>query len=310
MTTAQELEKIQAQHDADEVAAEAAAKRAFDTLFYTTLLQTTTASIERSRSSGQLVQTAATAVGGFYTAVIGVSFSVTDHPISARALLPVVFLALAIVGSMVYLSYPTTGAETPGLVFSTSRTERMRREAATYTAIVTEYTRRRGYYVRAAIVALAMAVVLMPAPFVNDPKPQPEAAVVGTDPQLPPAPSVTSDAEASLAAIRYQAEIDQYLAAQAPMSAAQENWPWWASGALAAGLALTILVPLLIAPDGQVRRSLGDWIKTLGARAGGRVGSRGRVDVSGRPTWRGGRRPVVEEAPDEAPQQGSESGDS
>jgi hypothetical protein len=246
MTAADDIAVAERQAQLDELAAEQAAKRAFDTTYNTTILETAKESIDRARSSGELVEKAATAIGGFYAAVIGVTFSVTEHPISARALMPVFFLAIAIVGSMVYLAFPTPSEGIARLVPTTARPERMRRQVERYLMMVKELNGRRVYFLRSSVVALGVAVVFLPAPFISDPQ---EAAATSETAEVtfPEPPDVESDADATVAAIRYQAEIDEAVAARTPATTAQENWPAWATFGLIAGLVLTFGIPFVVA---------------------------------------------------------------
>lgn len=247
MTAADDIAVAERQAQLDDLAAEQAAKRAFDTTYYTAILETAKASIDRARSSGELIEKAATAIGGFYAAVIGVTFSVTEHPISARALMPVLFLALAIVGSMIYLAFPTPSAGVAKLEPTTARPERMRRQVERYLVMVKELNGRRVYFLRGSVVALGVAVVFLPAPFISDPQDSAVTAESAEVVAFPEPPVVATDAEAEVAAIRYQAEVDEAIAARTPATTGQENWPVWATWLLVAGLLLTFVIPLLVA---------------------------------------------------------------
>ena len=247
MAAADDIEVAERQAQLDEHAAEQAAKREFDAAYYTAILETAKGSIDRARSSGELIEKAATAIGGFYAAIIGVTFSVTDHPISARALMPVLFLALAIVGSMIYLAFPTPSSGIAKLVPTTARPERMRRQVERYLVMVKELNGRRVYFLRCSVVALGVAVVLLPAPFISDPQDTAATTEAADVVAFPKPPAVASDAEAVVAAVRYQAEVDEAIAARTPGATGQENWPGWATLMLVAGLVLTFGIPVLVA---------------------------------------------------------------
>lgn len=147
---------------------------------------------------------------------------------------------------MVYLAFPTPGEGVAALEPTTARPERMRRQVARYMQMVGELTGRRTYFLRASVVALGVAVVFLPGPFINDPQAPPATGDDAVTPaMLPLPPSVDNEAEATVEAIRYQAQIDEAIAARTP-STAQENWPWWASGMILIGALLTFGIPGLM----------------------------------------------------------------
>lgn len=250
MSVADEIRKLQEKATLDELAADRAAKREFDKIYYQTIIETAKGSIDRARSSGELVEKAAAAIGTLYAAVIGVSFSVTERPISARAIIPVLFLGLAIVGSMVYLAFPTPGEAVPPLEPTTARPERLRREAERYVLMVQELIGRRLYFLRASVVALGVGLVCLPAPFVSDPARADTVPAASTSPStpvtFPPPPDVHNEAQAQVAAIRYQAEIDEVVAARSTKSSTQQNWPVWAWFMVGGGIVVTLGVPALM----------------------------------------------------------------
>jgi hypothetical protein len=219
--------------------AERVAQRDFDKVFFQAILETATGSIDRSRVSADLVQKAAAAVGTLYAGVIGVAFSVSERPITARAILPVLFLGLAIGCSMIYVAYLTPGRAIPAsLAFHSVRTTRMRNEVNFYMAMVRDLINRRAYFLRSSVLALAVGVVLLPAAFITGP--------VVAEPELPdwPAvPQVDNPAQATLEAVSLQARVDEVAAERSGATATEPNWPGWAWWALGIGLAVTFLTP-------------------------------------------------------------------
>lgn len=73
VTRADEIAKIKEKAFTDELAAEQAAKRAFDSTYYEAIIDTAKGSVSRARSSGELVEKAASAIGALSAAVIGVA---------------------------------------------------------------------------------------------------------------------------------------------------------------------------------------------------------------------------------------------
>jgi hypothetical protein len=58
-----------------------------------------------------------------------------------------------------------------------------------------------------------------------------------------PPPAVADEAQASLEAIRYQAQIDELVKSHTPAGTKQEGWPDWTWLALVAGLLVTFVAP-------------------------------------------------------------------
>lgn len=80
---------------------EPAAKIALEKSFVDHIFDVAKGSIDRARAGAEKVQTAATAIAGLYTTVLGVSFSVTEKPLPGRGLIAPIFLGAAIVASTV-----------------------------------------------------------------------------------------------------------------------------------------------------------------------------------------------------------------
>lgn len=141
-----------------------------DDRFFAAYYEVLRGRIEQSRQSAETVQRAAAAISGLYGVALGVAFSVTNNPLPARGVIPLLFLGLAIVSSTVYLSWQG-GAR--GLMATTSpelQTGSFARQRAfivDFQVLVADFMRRRLGWLRAAIVSLAFGLVLMPVPFVQ-----------------------------------------------------------------------------------------------------------------------------------------------
>lgn len=125
--------------------------------------------VSQSRSAAETVQRAAAAVSALYGTALGVAFSVTNNPLPARAIMPLLFLGLAIVTSTVYLSWQGGGRPITGTHPERESDSFLRNRGyiVDFAGIVADYVYRRVRWLRAAIVALAAGLILLPVPFVQ-----------------------------------------------------------------------------------------------------------------------------------------------
>jgi hypothetical protein len=230
--------------------AEADAELANHAEFHKALMTVAQGSVERARASAETVQKAATAILALYTAVLGAAFSVTENALPSRGVIPTLFLGTAVVFSTAYLAYLTTPGSSPAPRatggFRPAAMERTRRfiEWAGATA------RHRAYWLRASVVALGVALMFLPAPFLGPlplldrltPAPEQAADTRPAWPSIPPG----SSADLALRKIRYQAEVDEVAAKRAAAAPARvdANRSWWWGAAL--GVLAVLLFPLLV----------------------------------------------------------------
>lgn len=128
--------------------------------------------IERAQSRAQYIQTASAAISTAYVAILAVSFradgnSQGSHLVSAQAIVPTIFLGLSIGLSAIYLSYIGLGAPVPGPEPGASPEENQERRLETFTKWSAAMVMTRVYFLRAAVVSLAVGVILMPFAFVK-----------------------------------------------------------------------------------------------------------------------------------------------
>lgn len=207
-----ELFKAQLAHLAAVQADEAAADGRLEEAYYGAIR----ARLDQSTSAAEVVQRAAAAIGALYGAGLGVVFSVTDNPLPARGVVPLVFLGCAIAMSTVYLAWgggakPPAATAPPGE--APNALERGQRSIVLFAAVVTEFNQRRRRYLRGSILALALGLVLIPVPFVTiDTDGAAGTATATTSlPDWPDPAGVTTKAELA----RYRAELDETAAARA-----------------------------------------------------------------------------------------------
>lgn len=180
-----------------------------DQKLHETLYTVSTGAIERARAGATFVQTAATAIGGLYTGILGVIF-VSDTAVPFRGFAPTLFFAIAVAFATAYLAFvnKVQPIARPTLYGSPAediwqRTNFLARYARTIVL-------QRAPLLRAAVVSLAFGVFLLPAAVFQIPR----ASATTADP-APPAqidwPTPPPDRPAALAAILYQAQIDEFV---------------------------------------------------------------------------------------------------
>lgn len=202
------LNEVERKGQLDADAATLARKGGYDQAYYQALLDVAKGAIDRSRSAAELVQKSAAAIGTLYVGIIGVTFSVSNHRLPPRGLAPAIFLGIAIILSTAYVAYLTPPEEVDLGPLSTSPPERLQNRLDNFYAVIDKTVERKTPWLRAAVVALGLGVVLLPAPFVS---------LAGGDTAdvsaqaWPVAPVVPSD-RVAVEAIVYKAQVDEVAA--------------------------------------------------------------------------------------------------
>ena len=111
---------------------------------------------------------------------------------------------------------------------STSPAERLQDRLDNFYRVITATVERHASWLRRAVAALAVGVVLLPAPFIS----LTGGDSVDQSATWPSPPAVTTDREATLQAIVYKAQVDEVVARRQPV----ESWPdlalWVGLGAI------------------------------------------------------------------------------
>jgi hypothetical protein len=214
--------------------------------YYKAVLEVAKGAIDRSRASAELVQKAAAAIVTLYAGILALAFSVADNPLPGRALFAAVLLGLAIALSTAFLAFlPPMEDEDERLTAEEvgeggEPGERLTRMFVLWTR---KASLARAPWLRAAVVALLGAVVLIPAPFVKLGDPVKEAADVA----WPKPPAAGSNLE--LQKILYTAEVaEKAELRKRPLAngSSDEFWTW----TFFAFLAFTLLFFIGLLPRG------------------------------------------------------------
>jgi hypothetical protein len=245
-----EIAARQAEADADVALAKAQddARLASITAFHTALIDVAKGTIDRARASAELVQKAAAAIATLYTGVLALAFSVAERPLPSRGLVPAVLLGWAIVWATVYLAYLSKPKSVDAPTATSDFAEGAMRRSSAFILWTRSGAMNRGYALRVSVIALALGLVLLPAPFVV------LGGTTGSDatdlakvaPAWPEPDAATTDPE--LARILYAAQVTEAARARADASKpiaddGNDSIWWWLCGA---GLLLSLLVPLVV----------------------------------------------------------------
>lgn len=176
--------------------------------FFENILAGGAKSVERARTSGQLVQAAAAAMGTLYSGVLAVTFAADAEPLPWRGLLPTFFLGLAVVLGAFYTAFLTRAGGIPQPTFppGADATAKLYHRAVWFMSWSNRTSLVRAPFLRAAVVSLAIGLVLLPAPFLGSGNPGHETVAASEWPD----PAFREPVE--LAAVVYQAQVDDFKA--------------------------------------------------------------------------------------------------
>jgi hypothetical protein len=124
--------------------------------------------IDRGTAGAEFVRNAAAAIATVYTGVLGATYASADKAIHApaRAIIPAIFLGLALASAAAYVAYLTRVDPIPAPEVTSSLRVYQERRIATFIDWVTAYALNRAYWLHAAVLSLAFGVALLPAPFI------------------------------------------------------------------------------------------------------------------------------------------------
>lgn len=225
-----------------------------DEAFASQVYEFTKASLDRARAAADIVQKASLAIAGIYTTILGIGFSVVERPLPSRGFIPVVFLGVSIFASLMYLAFVVRDESDDdragfGKWWELDNEEvRNRRffQVAGFSELVSITVSRRALFLRVAVVYIALGVITLPSPFVNQ-VPFIASAVSTTSSaervQWPATPAEVSDPE--LAKILYKAQVAEVAAARAasPKADTVNETPFYVVASILgiAGLAVAAL---------------------------------------------------------------------
>lgn len=261
-----EVCKKRAEAEMSRAQAEVAGELALNAEYYKAIYEVAKEAIDRARTGAELVQKAATAIATVYAGVLALAFSVSDHPLPSRGLIPAAFLGLAIVLSTAYLAYLSKPRDVKAPTPKGSLRENEYERARSFILWTRSGALNRSYPLRASVMSLAAALLFLPAPFIAVSPADASATAESKAEQPLPAkdepatvwPDPPAGTEAKLREILYTAqvaeaaELGKLARAEAAGSRRDDETGWWQSAGLIALL-------ILIAP--AVIETLVKWAK-------------------------------------------------
>lgn len=245
------LDAKQFDDDLARAAAERAAELVSKAAYEQSLIDVAKGTLDRARANADLVQKASSAIIAIYTGALALAFSVAEHPLPLRGLIPAILLGLAVVASTVYLAYATDPRDVEGPRPTSALREMARRRVAAFIIWTRAAAFTRIYWLRVSVLALAASLAFLPAPFLSSSN-RATAAAIKPATGWPKAPKRTDE----FAKILFQAKVneaaglrtDEVARAEraSPVGSGGETW-WWAGFGVA--LAAIFIVPLLRKPN-------------------------------------------------------------
>jgi hypothetical protein len=226
-----------------------------DADFHKSLIEVGKGSIDRTRASAELVQKAAGVIAGLYTGALAVAFSVAENPLPPRGLFAVAMLGLAVVLSTGFLAYLTDPGDRNLPAPTGSDQAAADSRAIFFIDWVQDAALRGRQWLQAAVLALGLSLLFLPAPFVEletDSTEPAATAVETTDASLPKWPGPPTEVGVrSLQMILYQAQVAETAAARTaatsdePVASTADDDRTWTIAFLAS--LVIVSLPLLYA---------------------------------------------------------------
>jgi hypothetical protein len=135
--------------------------------YYAAIADLAKSGVDRSRSGSERVQTAAAAIATIYTGVLGLVFAVDKNRLPLAGLVPTIFLGIAITCSTAYASYLTPTSSLELSPAPASVTSAMEKRAVELVKAANLISYNRVYWVRCSVISLGVAVLYLPAAFLD-----------------------------------------------------------------------------------------------------------------------------------------------
>ncbi|MFJ6784787.1 hypothetical protein [Streptomyces yangpuensis] len=228
------------QHGRNRVEASHTADLANEQRFHESLLKLSETSIDRAHAGADAVQKSAAAIATIYAAILGVSFSVAAKPLPWIGVLAPLFLGIAIFLSTAYRAYIAKGL---GEISAPKRTQVFKTDALNrtnaFTSLMKKLVLAKASLLRASVIALAVGILYIPAPFVSFPGVE-GAADNRNKQEWPNEPK--ADVNKEYGAILFKAQVDEASRVRAQPQLGDSLW--WTVGLAAGGLLLVTLVAI------------------------------------------------------------------
>jgi hypothetical protein len=145
-----------------------AAEYALEKSVHDARIEVAKGAIDRSQAGAEFIRNAAAGIATIYAAVLGVTYGAADkvEQAPARAIIPALFLGLALVCAAAYVAFLTRGKSVPAPAAHSSLRVYQENRVNTFVEWVAAYAFRRAYALHAAVLALAFGVAFLPLAFI------------------------------------------------------------------------------------------------------------------------------------------------
>jgi hypothetical protein len=146
-----------------------AAEYALEKSVHDARIEVAKTAIDRSHAGAEFIRNASAGIVTIYAAVLGVTYGAADkvEQAPARAIVPALFLGLALVFAAAYVAFLTRGKSIAPPVAHDSLRVYQENRVNTFVEWVSAYAFRRAYALHAAVLSLAFGVALLPVAFID-----------------------------------------------------------------------------------------------------------------------------------------------
>ena len=133
-------------------------------------LEVAKGTLDRAAAKANFVQGAAVAISGAYVAVLGLSFAGSQgSPLTARGIVPTLFLSLAILFAAAYSSFLTKLDDVQILSSDGTLIDSQRQRRNSFIVWARTPALARRYLLQTAIISLGLGTLLLPIPYLEIP---------------------------------------------------------------------------------------------------------------------------------------------
>lgn len=178
LQSALDLQKMDRQAEIDRAAAQRNSKYELEkakwsaeyeqgNAYHAAIVAHSTASLDRAIAGAEFVEKAAAAIGVIYAGLLGLVFVADKNPMPARGAIAALFLGLAIALAAAYLAFLKKASQVPGRKPASGLRKTQEERTFFYERWVRAGVMSRRYSARAAVIALAVGVMFLPAAFIG-----------------------------------------------------------------------------------------------------------------------------------------------
>jgi hypothetical protein len=125
--------------------------------------------VARAAAGAEFVRNAAAGIVAIYQLILGLAFGIAagQHPLPISGVLPALFLGLAVTFASAYMAWLSKAPAVPGPIPAAALSVYEARRLNAFTDWVSKLALDRVYALHAAVLALGVGTVVLPAPFIG-----------------------------------------------------------------------------------------------------------------------------------------------